>query len=96
MIKGITKGGFEFEIPEEKFNDMRVMDCLRAMNELETDENVDQVKMIFAVSELTEILLGKKGRKKLYDHLQTDKGQVPIEAVIDEVMEIFNVSNRGN
>ena len=96
MIKGITKGGFEFEIPEEKFNDMRVMDCLRAMNELETDDNADQVKMIFAVSELTEILLGKKGRKKLYDHLQTDKGQVLIEAVIDEVMDIFNVSNRGN
>lgn len=96
MIKGITKGGFEFEIPEEKFNDMRVMDCLRAMNELENDESADQVKMIFAVSELAEILLGKKGKKKLYDHLETDKGQVPIDAVINEVMEIFSASNRGN
>lgn len=96
MIKGITKGGFEFEIPEEKFNDMRVMDCLRAMNELENDESADQVKMIFAVSELAEILLGKKGKKRLYDHLETDKGQVPIDAVINEVMEIFSASNRGN
>ena len=95
MFKGKTDSGFEFEIPEERFNDMQVMDLLRDMQEAEDAEN-GGAEVIFAVSGLASLLLGKKGKRKLYDHLRTDAGNVPVDDVIKEVMSIFEVAKQGN
>ncbi|MBR5909036.1 MAG: hypothetical protein IKZ66_03560 [Schwartzia sp.] len=95
MISGKTKTGFEFTIPKERFNDMEVIDLLRDMQRAE-EEDDGGAKMLFAVSDLALLLLGKDGKKKLYNHLRTESGQVPIDAVVAEVMDVFNSANAGN
>lgn len=95
MIKGTTESGFSFEIPEANFNNMEVIDLLREIQKGE-DGEIGEAEMLFAVSGLADLLLGKKGKKRLYDHLRTETGQVPIDAVMEEVMNIFKESQQGN
>ena len=38
---------------------------------------------VFDMSHLTLRLLGKEGRKKLYDHLRTPDGRVPVAKVAE-------------
>lgn len=95
MIKGTTESGFSFEIPDEKFNNMEVIDLLRDIQKGE-DGEIGEAEMLFAVSGLAELLLGRKDKRRLYNHLRNDSGQVPIEAVMTEVMNIFKESKQGN
>lgn len=95
MIKGTTESGFSFEIPETNFNNMEVIDLLREIQKGE-DGEIGEAEMLFAVSGLADLLLGKKGKKRLYNHLRTETGQVPIDAVMEEVMNIFKESQQGN
>ena len=44
---------------------------------------------IIAVSKATTLLLGKEQKKLLYDHLRTEKGNVPAEAFAEELQDIF-------
>lgn len=75
MIKGKTESGFEFEIDEQKLNDMEYVDDLA-----EIDEN------ILAFSRVLTTTLGKEGKKRLYDHVRNENGV----ATVDDVMEEFN------
>lgn len=95
MINGTTESGFSFEIPDEKFDNMEVIDLLRDIQKGE-DGEIGEAEMLFAVSGLAELLLGKKDKKRLYNHLRTETGQVPIAAVMEEVMNIFKASKQGN
>lgn len=95
MIKGTTESGFSFEIPDERFNNMEVIDLLREIQRGEEGE-IGEAEMLFAVSGLAELLLGKKDKKRMYNHLRKESGQVPIDAVMAEVMNIFNASKQGN
>ena len=95
MIKGTTESGFSFEIPDEKFNNMEVIDLLRDIQKGE-DGEIGEAEMLFAVSGLAELLLGRKDKRRLYNHLRNDSGQVPIEAVMTEIMNIFKESKQGN
>ena len=79
MIKGKTKTGFEFEIEEKKLDNMELIDAIA-----ESIEN--PVKM----SNVILLLLGKEGKKKLYDFFRNDDGCVPIEPVNTAVAEIFD------
>ena len=45
---------------------------------------------VFDMSHLTLRLLGKEGRKKLYDHLRTPDGRVPVAKVADALGELMN------
>lgn len=80
MIRGKTDSGFEFEIEESRLDDMEVLDL---MCEIDRDN-------IAVMPELSDTLFGKKQKKKLYDHLRTEQGNVPIEAFVNEVTEILN------
>ena len=40
-------------------------------------------------------LLGKDGKKRLYDHLRTEDGRVPASAVESSIMELFQSINAG-
>lgn len=95
MIKAKTSSGFEFEFDEAKFNNMEVIDLLRDIKRAE-DSDDGKAEMLFAVSDLALLLLGKKGKKQLYDHLRDESGQVPIDAVVSEVMSIFQSVGQGN
>ena len=61
MITAKTNDGFEIELSEDALDDAELLDALGGMQ----DGNV------FDMSHLTLRLLGKEGRKKLYDHLRT-------------------------
>ena len=47
------------------------------------------------MSRLVVKLLGKDGKKRLYDHLRTEDGRVPASAVESAIMELFQSINVG-
>ena len=79
MITAKTNDGFEIELSEDALDDAELLDALGGMQ----DGNV------FDMSHLTLRLLGKEGRKKLYDHLRTPEGRVPSTAVEREIIELM-------
>lgn len=79
MLKGTTKSGFHYEIQDNVFDNMELVDTIAEATE---DDPV-------AVSRLVKMTLGVEQRKKLYDHLRTEDGRVPTEKVFEEVGEIF-------
>lgn len=85
MIKGITKTGFSYELEDNVFDNMELVDTIA-----EATEN-DPV----AVSRLVKLVLGTEQRKRLYDHLRTEDGRVPTAAVIETVGEIFTSFGQG-
>lgn len=78
MLSGKTKSGFEFEISEESLDNMELVETLAGV-----DENP------LLLPRLVSQLLGKDQKLKLYDHLRTDSGVVPISQVSDEIIQIF-------
>lgn len=80
MIKGRTTSGFEFEVDENAVNNMELVDALA---EASSDDD------LIAVSRVCKLLLDKKTKKALYDHVRTEDGRVPVDQVSKEVMEIF-------
>lgn len=79
MKTGKLQNGFEYEINEETFDDMRFLDALA-----EADEGDP-----LATSRVCGMLLGKDQKKALYDILKTKDGRVPIEATIECIKEIM-------
>lgn len=87
MFTGETKSGFKFEISENSFDDMRVVDALAAISEGENP---------LAISELVMLLLGKKQRDALYKHLKRADGTVPPGKVVDEIVEIVQLKSKNS
>ena len=85
MITAKTNDGFEIELSEDALDDAELLDALGGMQ----DGNV------FDMSHLTLRLLGKEGRKKLYDHLRNDKGRVPPQAVAQALNELRTSFSAG-
>ena len=79
-MKGTTRTGFAFEVDENAFNDMEVVDVLS------NEEMHATYKMSFLVSRV----LGAKQKKALYDHLRDASGRVPVDAVEREMEDIFD------
>ena len=78
MVKGTTKTGFEFEFDELRLDDMEFVELAAAV-----DENVT------LLPKLLNMVLGEEQKKRLYDHLRTEDGRVPTQAVADAMEEIF-------
>lgn len=81
-----TSTGFEFTISEEALTDMELLENLTAIEEGGKDA-------IAAMPKLFTSLLGKEQKKALYDHVRTEEGRVPIEALTRELGDIFNSFN---
>ena len=84
MIHVETKSGFVCDIPEERLDDMELVDNLAEVME----------GNLLAISGVAKRLLGPD-RKRLYDHLRTEDGRVPTEAVMDVLTEIMNAPKDG-
>lgn len=80
MKKIETKTGFKVSIDEKVLDNMELVD---ALDEVEGNP--------VAISRVVALLLGKDNRKKLYDHLRTKDGRVPVEAVTNETIEIMEL-----
>lgn len=82
MIRGTTKSGFQYNIDESRVDDMEFMEMIA-----EADDNP------IVVPKVIEHMLGKDQKQKLYDHLRTEKGNVPVEAMLNELEDIFTNAN---
>ena len=82
MLEGKTKSGFSFSIEDNVLDDMRLVDALA-----EIDANP------MAISKVVQLLLGDQ-RNALYAHLARDDGSVPVEAVVEAVMDIFQAGDK--
>ena len=78
-MKGKTSTVFEFDIEDERLDDMELVDIMA-----EIDENP------LLMPKLCKMILGEEQKKRLYDHLRSDDGRVPIEATTNAIQEIFN------
>ena len=78
MVNGTTTAGFEFELDEKVLDNMELVDALA-----ESEENPA------AISRVCLLLLGKAQRSRLYDHLRSPDGRVPLKQVTASVVEIF-------
>lgn len=85
MKKGKTNSGFEFEIEESALDNMELIDALTDLDSGDTT----------AISRVCKLLFGEKQRKKLYDHVRTEKGNVPVNAFTQEILEIFEKLKDG-
>lgn len=79
MVTGKTKTGFAFSVDENAMNDMELVDVL-------ADKEIDDA---FRMSYILKRLLPADQRKQLYDHVRTDAGRVPVDAVVAEIEDIF-------
>ena len=85
MYKGVTSSGFEYEIDEKNADNMELVDAVSDVTEGDK----------LAVSRVCRLILGVDQRKRLYEHLRTEDGRVPVEAVTREIFEIFNGTDSG-
>lgn len=79
MLKGKTKTGFAFEIDEKRLDNIELLD---AIAEVANDN-------IIALSNVSQLLLGKEQRKALYDHIRDEDGMVSAKSFSDELADIF-------
>lgn len=77
-----TATGFEYEVNANALDNMELLD---AFVDLQTNEND-----LAAMKTIILLLLGRDGKKALYDHVRVEDGRVPVEKVSAEVAEIFN------
>lgn len=82
MIKGRTKTDFEFEYDEKKLNNMEWIDAL-------ADADDGDVK---ALRDTFRMILDKDTLKKLYDHVRTEDGRVPLDSLSNELKDIVAAS----
>ena len=84
MVNGKLKNGFAFQLDENVLDNMELVEAIA-----EAEENpvglVNVVRMI----------LGDDQKKRLYEHLRTEDGRVPVGAVNDSITEILNSTHQG-
>lgn len=77
MLKGKTKTGFEYSIPDERLDNWEVMELIRGMR----DDNA-------LVVDLLKVLLDPEEEKALKEHCKVD-GRVRITRMLEEIDEIL-------
>lgn len=77
-MKGTTESGYKFNIDEKTLNNMELVEAIA-----ELDENQ------LALPRVLDLLIGKEGKKTLYDHVRNEDGIVPVDKVAEEVRSIF-------
>lgn len=79
MVKKVTtESGYTVSVEEEKLDDMRFVDALA-----ELQENG------LALPRVMNMVFTEEDKKRLYDHVATDDGRVPIEKATAEFCEVL-------
>lgn len=79
MVRCETKTGFVCDLPENVMDNMELLDVM-------ADESIDAA---FRASAAVKMILGVENRNRLYDHLRTEDGRVPVAAVEKALEDIF-------
>lgn len=83
MTEGVTASGFKFAFDETVMNDFEIVDAIADIVSNEPS------RLLSGLSVFVTKVLGAQGKKALFDHVRTEDGRVPIEAVEKEVGEIL-------
>lgn len=86
-VKGVTSTGFQYEVEIARIDNMEFIERIADMAEME--ENGEEIA---ATIKLMQDVLGKEQKKRLYDHVRTEEGNVPILAVSKEFEEILQAA----
>ena len=84
-MTGKTKSGFEFYVNDKVFDNMELVEII-----VEAKEDDPM-----AAFQLVNMVLGPNQKKKLYDHLRTEDGRVPVAAVFGVIGEIFEAFGKA-
>ena len=79
MVRCETETGFVCELPENIMDNMELLDLLAD----------DSIHAAFRSSAAVKMILGPEQRGRLYNHLRTEDGRVPVAAVEKALGDIF-------
>ena len=97
MLTGVTSSGFNYEIADDRLNNMELIDAIAEYDDLAGAEGEEaNVELALILSKLCRLLLGHQQKKKLYDHLREPGGNVPPLKVAAEVMDIIKNEKAKN
>lgn len=85
MITGKTKSGFSFAFSQDVVNDMRMLRAIGRMDKGEAD----------AIDYVGKKLLGEEKYDKLLEHIQTEDGRQPVDALMTEFSQMFEAYKNG-
>lgn len=85
MITGKTSTGFSFAFSQDVVNDMRMLRAIGRMDKGEAD----------AIDYVGKKLLGQEKYDKLLEHIQTEDGRQPVDALISEFKDMFEAYQNG-
>lgn len=71
MLTGTTSDGFEYTLDEDTLNDMEIVDLA-----VEIQKNPENLS---AAMDFYERIIGTEQKQRLYDHLRTETGKVPVK-----------------
>lgn len=80
-----TKSGFEFGFDPKRLDNMELLELI---DKLEKPEAGSDFRIL---TRLVDLMLGDGVKEKLYDHVRTEDGRVPVTAFAAEVTEIFQL-----
>lgn len=87
MKSGTISNGFHYEFDEACADDMRFVDLIVTAS----DEDAAEFDRLSAASKMIELLLGKKQKAALYDHIgKAHNGRVPfadLDKALKEIMQ---------
>lgn len=86
MVKGKTKTGFKFTC------DSRLMQNVEFLEEFAAVQSGDGLE----VFNLIKRILGEDQKKALYEHIRDEEGIVPVDAMKDELADIFEALAEAN
>lgn len=89
MITAETKDGFAVELSEEALDNVELLDALAAVQDSD----------VLSLGRTIRLLMGKEQTKKLYDHLRTADGRVPVVALsnaLGGLMESFRAGKNSS
>lgn len=75
-----TKSGFSVDVSESSVDDMEFLDLI-----CDLEDGKPRAHRALCVK-----LLGEEGCKRLYEHVRTEDGRVPISAIDREIAEVIN------
>lgn len=74
-----TESGLSLDIEKEKLNDWRFV---KALNQIKRDD-------VSALPDFLDSFLDEEQQARLFEHVKTEDGRVPIDAVVKEIGEIL-------
>lgn len=85
MVTGKTRTGFEFCYSQDAVNDMRTM---RSLGNLEKGD-------MLTLDYLGNKLLGAEKYAQLLSHVETEDGRQPVDALLNEINDIFEAAKNA-